>query len=432
MNKTIFFYLSIILIFFSITIQLFFNDDIQIYFITITFTSFLYLLSIILLKEIKINFYHIFILVAFTFLFKLTYIQISPIGSDDYFRYLWDGKVIANGINPFKYSPNSIELNHLHSNLLPDTVTFDNLKTIYFPLSQTAFLIAYYIGGESILGLKILLLIIDILLTLGLFLLLKKYKSDFKYVLIYTLSPLVFYQFFIDAHIDLIGIMFIVFMFYFYEDKKVLSALSLGASLAVKPTFLFAIPILFFSEKNIKNKMLWVAIPIVFLAISFVPFSIDANPFISLVNFTKHWVFNGAVFNFISLFVDVNQTIRIILLIIFSIYFSLILIFNKSIVSSIYYALLGLLLLSPVVHPWYAAWLIIPLALTKRLSGIIFLSTISLTFYTVSIFQRTGVWQEFSLILIIEYIPVIILIFYEFFKSQFFKKYFTNLIVFYK
>lgn len=425
MKKLFFFYFSIIFIFISFAIQLYFNDDIQVYFFTITFSSFFYLLSIILLKDIKISIRQILFIIAAIFIFKLTFLQILPIGSDDYFRYLWDGKVIANEINPFKYSPNSIDLNHLRSNLLPDAVTFGHLKTIYFPLSQTAFFIAYYIGGESILGLKIVLLITDVLLTFGLFLLLIKYKSDFKYVLIYTLSPLIFYQFFIDAHIDLIGILFIVFMFYFYEDKKVISAIFLGASLAVKPTFLFAIPILFFSEKFIKHKILWVVIPLVFLAVSFIPFAIDANPFTSLVNFTKHWVFNGAVFNFISMFIDVNQTIRIILLIIFSIYFSLILIFNKSIVSSIYYALLGLLLLSPVVHPWYAAWIIIPLVLCSKLSGITFLSTISLTFYTVLVYQSTGVWQEYSLILIIEYIPVILFIFYEFLKSQFFKKCFT-------
>ena len=56
-----------------------------------------------------------------------------PIGSDDHFRYLWDGKVITNCINPFEYPPNSNELNHLHSDLLPEAVIFREPKNYLLP-----------------------------------------------------------------------------------------------------------------------------------------------------------------------------------------------------------------------------------------------------------------------------------------------------------
>jgi hypothetical protein len=66
-----------------------------------------------------------------------------------------------------------------------------------------------------------------------------------------------------------------------------------------------------------------------------------------------------------------------------------------------------LLIFSPVVHPWYAAWLIVLLVIYPKLSGITF------TFYTVMIYQTKGAWNEYPLILLLEYIPVIALLIYE-------------------
>ena len=85
---------------------------------------------------------------------------------------------------------------------------------------------------------------------------------------------MIFFQFFIDVHIDLLGIMFFLFALIFYKEKKVISALLLGASLAVKPTLLIALPILFFYEHELKTENIWAVIPILFLTISFIPFAI--------------------------------------------------------------------------------------------------------------------------------------------------------------
>lgn len=425
--KKFLFWILIIFIFIGNASLLFFENSIDNYFYSISITSLFYLLLILLLRKTELSSKNIFAVIMVIFVLKILAIDIAPIGTDDHYRYLWDGKVITNGINPFKYTPNSPELNHLHSDLLPSAVSYNHLKTIYFPLSQAAFTFAYFISGESIIGLKIILLITDLLITVGLFLLLTKFKINLKYSLIYILSPLIFYQYFIDAHIDLLGIMFFLFAMYFKNDKKVFAALLLGASLAVKPTFLIALPIFFFYERGLKNKIVWATIPIIFLVITFIPFAIDTNPFDSLMNYTKNWVFNGAGFNFLALFLDVNSTIRIALLLIFVLIYLLILIFNRSVLSSIYYSMIALFLLSPVVHPWYITWLIIPLILNFRMSGIVFLSTIALSFYTVLVYQKSGVWQDYNLVLFLEYIPVIVLLCYEFYKSEFFKKKFTQI-----
>ena len=162
---------------------IFLDRSIESYFYTIVFSSIIYLFTVILIYKTKIKLQQILSAVVIVFIFKLLALPIEPIGSDDYFRYLWDGKVLVNEINPFQYPPNSEVLNYLHSNLLPSEVTYPHIKTIYFPLSQAAFALAYLIGGESVWGLKVIILLSDILITIGLFFLLKKLRIDYKSLL---------------------------------------------------------------------------------------------------------------------------------------------------------------------------------------------------------------------------------------------------------
>lgn len=413
MSKRNLLFFVIVLILASYTSFIFVDSSIESYFLTISIASFFYLFAYLLILRVEIKLNEI-IWITFVFLLiKIIAIGIEPVGSDDYYRYLWDGKVLVNGINPFQFPPNSELLNHLHSNLLPSEVTYPHIKTIYFPLSQTTFALAYLIGGESVWGLKIIILLSDILITTGLFFLLKKLGIDYKYVFIYVLSPLIFYQFFIDAHIDILGILFFFFSIYFFRDKKLLAAVFLSFSLMVKPTFIIAIPIFFFYEKQLSNKLFWLFIPTLLLSISFIPFSFSANPFDTLMNYSRHWSFNGAGYNVLTNFLNDTFAIRIILLICFVLLYLLLLRYNKNVISSLYYSLMFFLLLSPVVHPWYAAWLIVLLVIYPKVSGIIFISLISLTFYTVMIYQTTGVWKEYNLILLIEYIPVLVFLIYE-------------------
>ena len=45
------------------------------------------------------------VLIAFGLLFRFAVLPSQQIQEDDVYRYLWDGKVFANGINPFKFAP---------------------------------------------------------------------------------------------------------------------------------------------------------------------------------------------------------------------------------------------------------------------------------------------------------------------------------------
>ncbi len=353
-------------------------------------------------------------LVFLAVVIRLALIPVHPIGSDDYYRYIWDGKVEAYGINPYRYAPNDSALSKLHTNELPRLVNYPEMKTIYPPLSQTIFFLSYLLSKESFLGLKFYQLIFEIFTVLGLYLILRKLNLPFKNIFIYFLSPIPIFQLFIDAHVDGFGLCLFLFSIYFYLDKKkLLSYIFLGLSICIKPLGLILVPIYFFDEKILLNKLKSILIPITICTVSYLPFIFTGTPFQALIKFTENWAFNGVVFNILDSFIHDNQKTRIIcsLLLLFT-YIPLIL-SKKNLLDKIYFSVILLFIFSPIVHPWYLSWLVILLPIVPYRSGILLTSLISMTAFTVLNYQLSGVWKEYSWVLFIEYTPVIFFLIYE-------------------
>ena len=365
----------------------------------------------------------VYLLIFFTLLLRLSFISTTPIGSDDVYRYMWDGKIQSNGINPYLYTPIDEHLNSFHSDLLPAALNFKEMKTIYFPLSQWLFYTGYKLSGESVWGYKLLLFLFEMLTLAAIFLLTRKMKIDLKYSLLYALCPLSIFQFGIDAHLDGFGLPILLFSLYFYLDnKKILSAIFLGLSLSIKPVGLVIIPIFFLNEKNISDKMKIAVIPFIAFFVQFIPYIATTNPFEAFFIFTKNWYFNGFVFNIVNAIFSNNQTSRLIcgILLVISLlplYYS-----KKALIEKIYFALMLLMIFSPVVHPWYIAWIAILLPITKMRSGVYFIAASSLTAFTILNYQLYGIWKDYWLVMIIEYVPLLFLFFFEMTKDFSFKK----------
>ena len=370
-------------------------------------------ISFLILKN-EIPFSYVVGLLAVGVLLRLSFVSINPIGSDDYYRYMWDGKVQSTGLNPYLYPPNDPSLQKLHTEITPKFVNNPDMKTIYFPLSQWLFYAGYKLSGETVWGYKLLLLISELITLSALFLLIRKKNLPDKFILLYALCPLPIIQFSLDAHLDGFGLPFLVLALFFYLDKKkILSLIFLGLSFSIKPVGLFFLPILFFYERKLSERIKVLFIPAVAFGIQFLPYIFTSNPFDAFFIYAKNWTFNGFVFNIIDSFVQNNQHARIycgILLVLFLLPF----IFNKmDLLHKYYYSVLLLLIFSPVVHPWYITWLAVLLPVFPKWSGILYAGLSSLTVFTVLNYQINGLWKEYPVVLILEYIPVISLLIYE-------------------
>ncbi len=351
----------------------------------------------------------LFVILRFSFIFM------HPVGSDDIFRYLWDGKVQAFSINPYLFAPNASELAHLQTGQLPALINQPHMPTMYFPLSEWIFYLAYLIGGVHFFAYKSLLFIAEMITLFGLIKTLELRNIDRKYLLLFFACPLMIFEYSIDAHVDLFGLMFLILFLHKYLEGKLVTALVfLACSFSVKPAALIMLPVLFFHGRTWKERITILILPFALLAAQFLPYLFDGDIFVSLRAFTRHWTFNGFFFNLFNLYFHNNQPARItaalfLLIVVIAINFT-----KYPVLEKIYYSVLALLLFSPVVHPWYIGWVGILVPLVRKPSGIYLIAAAGLTVLTPLQFQLEGIWKDHWEVLIIEYVPVLMLLGYEF------------------
>jgi len=78
---------------------------------------------------------------VFAALFRLAIIFSPPYLSDDIFRYIWDGRVQAAGVNPYRYIPAEEPLAQLRDEEIYTHINRrESVRTIYPPIAQAAFL----------------------------------------------------------------------------------------------------------------------------------------------------------------------------------------------------------------------------------------------------------------------------------------------------
>ena len=122
--------------------------------------------------------------------------------SDDINRYIWDGRVQAAGINPYRYIPTDP-----HLALLRDEAIFPNINrnnyapTIYPPVAQMLFLLASRFG-ETALAVKLVLVAVETIGIGALVFLLQAAGRPRGHILLYAWHPLPAWEIAGSGHID--------------------------------------------------------------------------------------------------------------------------------------------------------------------------------------------------------------------------------------
>jgi hypothetical protein len=103
-----------------------------------------------------------------------------PVQENDFYRYLWDGAVTANGFNPWAFAPQAVldgtadpALNALGSEAgeVLERVNYADVRSVYPPVTQLAFAGAYWLKPFSLDAWRAVLLVLE-LAMLGLILML--------------------------------------------------------------------------------------------------------------------------------------------------------------------------------------------------------------------------------------------------------------------
>ncbi|WP_010188625.1 glycosyltransferase 87 family protein [Sphingomonas sp. PAMC 26605] len=125
-----------------------------------------------------------------------------PPDSSDVYRYVWDGRVQAAGINPYRYIPADPALASLRDNAVyPNINRADYAPTIYPPAAQVIFR-TVGLGRGGVVAMKLVMVLFEGLTAASILYLLKRRGLPSTRVLLYAWSPLALYEFAGSGHID--------------------------------------------------------------------------------------------------------------------------------------------------------------------------------------------------------------------------------------
>lgn len=227
--------------------------------------SALFYLSWNIYKVEKRNFWF---LAGIVVLFRLLFIGSIPNLSQDFYRFIWDGRMIAEGFNPYLYLPeNLIALGA--APIAQAKELFDGMGALsashysnYPPLNQLLFAIAGILSGKSIIGAVVILRMIIILADIGVLYFGRKLLIQLKLpesrIFLYLLNPFIIIELTGNLHFEGVMVFFLVWSLYLLQQNKWIgSAVLFGCSVLLKLVPLLLLPIFFgyFIYKKDQNEI---------------------------------------------------------------------------------------------------------------------------------------------------------------------------------
>jgi hypothetical protein len=359
----------------------------------------------------------------------------TPSLSPDVYRFIWDGDIMLQGINPFSYAP--IDLIQIDSfqwaNRLQEVYDsgITDLSKKHFSVYPTVNQLYFYISSSItndidsfFIVLRILMLLTHVLGFVFIIRILDLLSIARAKVLLVALNPLVIIECIGNFHFEGIMLSFLVVAFYFLIKKQWLkSAFFWAIAVNVKLTPLLLLPV---TWKYLKFKwsLVYYGLTILFsgviLLIVVWP-NLIHHFWQSVQLYFNNFEFNSSVFKVLSLlFSDqlAGNAIPIIGPILSMVSLAVILILAlinptskaKGMFRFMLYAYVVYLLLATTVHPWYV---IVPLVISlfTRYYFVVFWSyivTVSYVFYDESI--------NHNYLMLLGYFVVFLIASFEFLK----------------
>ena len=361
-------------------------------------------LFILFYKLLKLNGQNFTFLAVLAFSFRLLFLFSIPNLSQDFYRFLWDGRMILQGFNPYVHTPESFIINGTspvyQAQELYNGMGILNAShfTNYPPLNQLCFVIAGLFAGKSILGSVIVLRLMIIAADFGTLYfgkkLLHKLNIPVNTIFWFILNPFIIIELTGNLHFESVMIFLLIWSLYLFQvGKWRFSAVIFAFSISIKLIPLIFLPLFFnwfFNGKlsikdwrlhslEFKNLFFFYSLIIFITLILFIPFyslafiqnytqtvilwfqDFEFNASLYYVARTIGYLFRG--YNEIGLIGKIFPVI-IFLFVLYTTFFRK----NKSIkelILSMFIVLSFYYFMSTTVHPWYIATLLILSLFTK-------------------------------------------------------------------
>ena len=210
--------------------------------------------SFYLLLQNKNSSFNTLLIVAI--LFRCIFLFATPNLSQDFYRFIWDGRMLINGFNPYLSLPETF----IQLNLQPiaeASILYDGMGelngshyTNYPPLNQFCFFIAALFANKSIFGSIIVLRVLIILADIGILYfgkkLLERLNLPIKNIFWYLLNPFIIIEMTGNLHFEPVMLFFLIWALYkLHQQQWILAAILIGCSVSVKLIPLLFLPLFF-------------------------------------------------------------------------------------------------------------------------------------------------------------------------------------------
>ena len=406
-------------------------------FITLYFIAFLAFIFLYLNNKNDSNFRF---LTNISILFRLVLLFSIPSLSNDFYRFIWDGRMILLGYNPFLYLPNEIINTEIFSKLGADAMELYNGQgslspgnyTCYPPLNQFFFLISVLIFPESIFGSIVVLRILMILADIGTIhfgrKILRKLNLPQSNILLYALNPFIIIELTVNLHFEGITIFFLIIAIYFILKNNLLkSAIWLSLSISIKLIPLIILPVFLrkLGQRGILKYSLIVLLITVILFLPFLSPELITNFISSIDLYFRKFEFNASIYYIIRWIgyqtIGWNIIEKVGTLLGLTVFFIVIMLsiirkneLPKRMMETMLFAVVIYYFLSTTVHPWYIAVPLILSVFTRYRFMIVWSFTIMLSYFA----YGNDSFQENYWLVFIEYTAVIGFLIFEVFKSK--------------
>lgn len=288
--------------------------------------------------------------VVVAFVLRAAVIPTTPTLSDDVYRYVWEGRVLAHGQSPYAHAPDDSALVRLRDDRIHAQVNHRDLRTIYPPAAEAGFAMVASLSA-SVLAMKLWILLHDLLLVFVLVRWCERREGSAIGAIAYAWNPLLIAEFAGSGHHDPTAMLPLALACYWGDRRPVASALALSLAVLTKLVPLLALPFLWMRWPN-RARALALALTGAGLA-GFL--WLTRGDHSGLAAYAEHWRNNDSLFHLLAfIFGDLRARYAAGLLILGVVV--VLLVRRTEAADGVRHAMRASLLLGPVLHPWYLGW----------------------------------------------------------------------------
>ncbi|MEE2750669.1 MAG: glycosyltransferase 87 family protein [Myxococcota bacterium] len=339
---------------------------------------------------------------------RLLFLGLPPTLSDDVFRYLWEGKVQQAGFNPFIHAPSDPALATLRDSIHAQ-VAHPNVPTIYPPLAQALFRVSALFYTPLFFQATAMLADLGIVLLLTQRVHLQN-RSVWPAVF-WALHPLPILESSASGHIETLAIFMTIAAVVCLERKLPTRGALLataGGLLKLLP-FLLVVQALRHPPPRTRARIALACTT--FIIVTTLPFlGAGSSLFTGFETYAVHWSHNASVFGLLQWTTGGDGLLARKLGVCLGLAVSIWAWRHRNSPAELLLWLGGaLVVLSPVVHPWYVLWPLAAAMLTETWAWGVLASTVLLSYLVLQGYDPSqSSWTQLTWIPWIEYPPFFI------------------------